>query len=95
MAPQPASQEITTESFLENKGEHDERVITKVKIKLFDRYRALEKMGLYSGMFKGTAAEVPDTLGDLLAEIQQRGSALPVKPQGPMQSLPTTRRRQN
>lgn len=80
--------EITTESWLEGEGESS-RMVRKVKIKPYDRYQALVKMGQHLGMFKGTAGDAIDALGALLKEIQERGSAIPVKPQGPLGSLAT------
>jgi len=80
-------QEMTTETYVEGGGEAA-REVKKVRIKLYDRMKALEKMGQHLGMFKGAEEETVDALGALLKDIIARGSAIPVKPQGPLGSGP-------
>jgi len=78
--------EITVETFMDGKG-RDAREVKRIKIKPYDRHQALDKLARFLGMFKEGQGEPPvDTLAELLKEIQARGTALPIKPQGPLGS---------
>lgn len=83
--------EVTIETYTEGKGKDAQRV-KRIKIKPYDRYKALEKLAQYLGL----GADLKDPLADkgsvaaLLKEVMERGTALPIKPQGPMGSKPKT-----
>lgn len=75
--------EVTVDAYVEGRGD-DSRMVKKIKIKPYDRYHALDKLALHLGMFKGADPAATDPLGDLLREIQERGSTLPVRVDGPL-----------
>ena len=78
--------EITTETFIEGKGD-DAKTVRKTKIKLNDNLRAMEMLGKHLGLFKeGSGAPPANPLADALREIMARGSALPVRIMGPLGS---------
>lgn len=75
--------EVTVDTYVDGRGD-DSRMVKKIKIKPYDRYHALDKLALHLGMFQGADPAVTDPLGDLLREIQERGSTLPVRVDGPL-----------
>ena len=67
--------EISTETVLEKIGRGEDaetQYVRKVKIKTYDRLRALQKLGEHLGMFKSAKDDVVYALGELLADIQAR-----------------------
>ena len=77
--------EVTVESYQEGSREEPRR-IKRVKIKPYDRYHALDKLAQHLGLFKGADTVAFDPLGNLLRDIQERGSTLPVRVDGPLGS---------
>ncbi len=75
--------EVTVESYQEGSREEPRR-IKRIKIKPYDRYHALDKLADHLGLFKGVDTVANDPLGNLLREIQERGSTLPVRIIGPL-----------
>ena len=77
--------EVTVESYQE--GSRDEsRRIKRIKIKPYDRYHALDKLAEHLGLCKGPSPDTTNPLTNLLREIQERGSTLPVRVDGPLGS---------
>ena len=74
---------VTVESYQEGSGEEPRRIKSN-KIKPYDRYHALDKLAEHLGLFKGADTVAFDPLGDLLRDIQERGSTLPVRVDGPL-----------
>ncbi|MBN8294559.1 terminase small subunit [Rhodobacter sp. NTK016B] len=68
--------EITTETYLEGNGE-EKKPVRRVKIKLMDRHKALERLYAHLGGGKGGDDPV-DRLSRALKEICERGSAAPI-----------------
>jgi phage terminase small subunit len=80
--------EVTVESYMEGRGEDAKRV-KKIKIKPYDRFHALDKLAMHLGMFKEKGpGDTDDRLARLIKELQERGSALPVRVTGPLGSKP-------
>jgi phage terminase small subunit len=77
--------EVTVESYQEGSGKEPRR-IKRIKIKPYDRYHALDKLADHLGLFKGADTVASDPLGNLLRDIQERGSTLPVRVDGPLGS---------
>ncbi len=77
--------EVTVESYQEGSRE-EPRKIKRIKIKPYDRYHAMDKLAQHLGLFKGTDTAATDPLGNLLRDIQERGSTLPVRVDGPLGS---------
>lgn len=77
--------EVTVETFIVGKGEAASQV-KRIKIKPYDRYKALAQLAphLGLGVELKNPADGPGTVSALLKEIMERGTALPIKPQGPM-----------
>jgi hypothetical protein len=65
--------EVTVESYQEGSREEPRR-IKRIKIKPYDRYHALDKMAEHLRLFKEADTAATDPLGNLLREIQERGS---------------------
>ncbi len=70
--------EITTDTYVDGHGEAA-REVKKVKIKIADKMRALEKLGLRFGLWKSDAGQVADSIAQAIAQIQERGSTVPVR----------------
>ncbi len=68
------------------------RQVKRIKIKPYDRFHALDKLAQHRGL----GADLKDpldgkgTVASLLKEIMERGTALPVRPQGPLGSKAKT-----
>ena len=77
--------DVTVESYQEGSRE-EPRGIKKIKIKPYDRYHALHRLAQHLGLFKGVGTVATDPLGNLLRDIQERGSTLPVRVDGPLGS---------
>lgn len=77
--------EVTVESYQEGSREEPRR-IKRIKIKPYDRYHALDKLAEHLGLFKGPSPDTTNPLTNLLREIQERGSTLPVRVDGPLGS---------
>ena len=77
--------EVTVESYQEGSREEPRR-IKRIKIKPYDRYHALGKLAEHLGLFKGPSPDTTNPLTNLLREIQERGSTLPVRVDGPLGS---------
>ncbi len=77
--------EVTVESYQE--GSRDEsRRIKRIKIKPCDRYHALDTLAEHLGLCKGPSPDTTNPLTNLLKDIQERGSTLPVRVDGPLGS---------
>ena len=77
--------EVTVESYQEGSREEPRR-IKRIKIKPYDRYHALDKLAEHLGLFKGPSPATTNPLTNLLRDIQERGSTLPVRVDGPLGS---------
>ncbi len=88
--------EVTIETYMDGKGK-DARQVKRIKIKPYDRFHALDKLARHLGL--GADLKDPldgkDTLASLLKEIMARGTALPVRPQGPLGTVPPKKPWQN
>ncbi len=77
--------EVTIETYFDGKGE-DARQVKRIRIKPYDRFKALDKLAQHLGL--GADLKDPDgdrfSLAALLKEIIARGTSLPVRPQGPL-----------
>ncbi len=75
---------MTIETYFDGKGENA-RQVKRIRIKPYDRLKALDKLAQHLGL----GADIKDPLDDkfslaaLLKEIIDRGTSLPVRPQGP------------
>ncbi len=69
--------EITVEEFMDGRGE-DAREVRKVKLKMIDKLRALDKIGMHIGMWKSPATEAVDAFAAAMNEIRERGSTAPI-----------------
>lgn len=72
-----ALSEITTDTYMDGHGE-DAREVKKVKIKMADKLKALEKLGQRFGLWKSETSEAIDSLAEAIAQIQERGSTAPI-----------------
>ncbi len=79
--------EVTVETFVEGKGAAA-REVRRIKIRPYDRYKALAQLALHLGLGEELADPSKDkgSVASLLKEIMERGTALPVRPQGPLGS---------
>ncbi len=77
--------EVTIDTYMEGHGE-DARQVKRIRIKPYDRFKALDKLALHLGL--GVDLKDPGedrfSLAALLKEIIARGSALPIRPQVPL-----------
>lgn len=69
--------EISVEDFVDGRGE-DARDVRRVKVKLIDRLRALEKLGAHLGLGDKGEVGAVDRLTQAVMEINARGSAMPI-----------------
>ncbi len=72
--------EVTIETFMDGKGDAA-REVKRIRIKPYDRFKALDKLAQHLG-FGADLKPQENPLAALLKEIMDRGSALPVRPQG-------------
>ncbi len=77
--------EVTIDTYMDGKDE-DARQVKRIRIRPYDRFKALDKLAQHLGL--GVDLKDPGedrfSLAALLKEIIARGSALPIRPQGPL-----------
>ena len=81
-------QEVTVESFMDGEGK-DARQVKRVKLKIYSRLDALKALAQHFGLFNGKGKNYGnDRLANLMKEIMDRTSTLPVRPTGPLGAKP-------
>ena len=82
--------EITNESHLEGEG-NSARTVTKVKVKMYDKMKALHDLGTHLGLW--SPKENPaDAFAQAIMDIAKRGSAAPIASDTSMGVIPGDQR---